>query len=191
MGRERLARVLHLASELLHLLPGCRDLLRLDGAKVLILLFQAFEALLCLRNLPLQSIVLILRDCAVLERLVCLLGGFLQCIQLLLGGIDLLLECLIFLGQKLRIAGVHLQEFVDVLQFGLRVFDLGVDTLEAGFELCGVAPDFNCDAFDPASCQGCLPPFINDFISRRKLPHPKVCSERILNLLFWLISVIL
>ena len=157
MGRERLARVLHLAAELLHLLASGGDLLRLYGAEVLILLFQAFKALLRLGNLTLEGVVLILRNGAVFQSLFGLLGGFLQRVQLFLGGADLLLERLILLGEKLGIAGVHFEELVDILQLGLGVFYLRIDAFEGGFQLCGIAADFDCDALYSAPCQCCRP----------------------------------
>ena len=123
MGRERFARVLHLAAEFLHLFPGGGDLLGLHGAEVLVFLFQAFEALLRFGNLPLQGVVLVLRDGTVLEGLLRLFRRFLQRGQLFLSRADLLLERLVLLGEKLGVAGVHFQELVDVLQLGLRILD--------------------------------------------------------------------
>ena len=140
--------VFHLAAEFLHLFPGGGDLLRLHGAEVLIFLFQAFQALLGLGDLPLKGVVLLLGNGAVLERLVRLFGGFLQRIQLFLGGLNLLLEGPVLLGKQLRIAGVQLQQFFHVLQLGLCVLDFGVDALQRGLELCGVAPDFYSDSLD-------------------------------------------
>ena len=139
MRCQGLARALHLAAEFLHLLPGRGHLLCLDGPEVLIFLLQAFQLLLGLGNLPLQGIVLLFGDRAVFECLVCLFGGFLQRIQLLLCRLYLLLQSLILLGQQIGIAGVHLEELVNILQLGFRITDLGVDTLEAGFELSAVA----------------------------------------------------
>ena len=139
MRCQGLARALHLAAEFLHLLPGRGHLLCLDGPEVLIFLLQAFQLLLGLGNLPLQGIVLLFGDRAVLQSLVCLPGCFLQCIQLLLCRLYLLLQSLILLGQQIGIAGVHLEELVNILQLGFCITDLGVDTLEAGFELSAVA----------------------------------------------------
>ena len=139
MRCQGLARALHLAAEFLHLLPGCRHLLCLHGTEILILLLQAFQLLLSLSDLPLQCIILLFGDRAVFERLVCLLGRFLQCVQLLLCRLDLLLQSLILLGQQIGISGIHLEKLVDILQLGFRITDLGVDALEGGFELSAVA----------------------------------------------------
>ena len=96
MRCQGLARALHLAAEFLHLLPGCRHLLCLHGTEVLILLLQASEALLGLRNLTLEGIILILGHLTVSQGLVCLFGGFLKSVQFFLCGLDLRLQRLIF-----------------------------------------------------------------------------------------------
>ena len=156
VGRQGFTGVLHLGTEFLHLLACGGDLLRLYGTEVLILLFQALEALLCLSDFPLQGVVLVLGDRAVLQSLFRLFRRFLQRVQLFLGGLDLLLERLVLLGQQFCIAGVHFQELVDILQLGLSVLDLGVDAFEGRFQLGSIAADFNCDTFYSAACQCCL-----------------------------------
>ena len=65
MRGQAFACALDLPAKFFHLLPGCRHLLRLHGAKVLIFLFQALQILLGLCDLPLKRVILLLRHLAV------------------------------------------------------------------------------------------------------------------------------
>jgi hypothetical protein len=51
------------------------------------------------------------------------------------------------LRQKLRVAGVQLQELFDVTELVLGVADFRGDALERSLELGGVAGEFDCDSF--------------------------------------------
>ena len=146
MRCHALASTLNLAAEFLHLFTGSRNLLSLHGAEVFIFLLQTFQALLGLSDLPLKGIILLLRDCAVLERLIRLLGGFLQRVQLFLGRLNLLLEGFVFLGKQLRVARIELQELFHIFQLGLRIPDFRIDILQSGLELCGIATDLHGNA---------------------------------------------
>ena len=76
-----------------------------------------------LHDLTLKSIVLLLGDLTVGKLLISLLCGSLQRCQLFLGGFNGILEHLLLLDDQFCIGGVQLQEFVDILQSGLRPLD--------------------------------------------------------------------
>ena len=109
--------------------------------------------MLRLSNLPLQGVILILGHLTVSQGLVCLFGGFLKSVQFFLCGLDLRLQRLIFLGKKVRIARIYLQELVDILQFGLRRPDFLVDIFKTGLELRAVPTKFDRDSFYPSNRQ--------------------------------------
>ena len=63
-----------------------------------------------------------------------------------LGRLNLILEGFVLLGEQLCITRIELQEPLHIFQLGLRIFYFGIDTLQRGLELCGIATDLYGDS---------------------------------------------
>ena len=72
MRRQALPQPFHFPADVLQLLPGSSDLLQRHG-RLFGLFFQGFQLLLGLHDLPLQAVILLLRDRPVLQGLLRLL----------------------------------------------------------------------------------------------------------------------
>ena len=112
---------------------------------------QLLELLLCFDDLSLERVILLLGDLAFRQRLIGLLCGGLQRLQLFLRLFDGVRQELMLLGKELRIAGIQFEQLLDILELGLGVFDLGIDALERGLEFCRISADLYGYALDIAS----------------------------------------
>ena len=87
------------------------------------LFLQGLQILLCFNDLTLKRIVLLLGDLTVGKLLIGLLCGSLQSCQFFLGSFNGILQHLLLLDDQFCIGGIQFQEFVDILQSGLRPLD--------------------------------------------------------------------
>ena len=119
---QGLADVRDVRADGFHLLTNGLDLLRGDGAEGLILFFQPFQPLLGVDDLPLKCVPLFRSDAFLLHALE--LG------EPVLRALDGCLQLLLLLHQERRVAGVQLQQLVDVLEGARAGRQLLVDLFE-------------------------------------------------------------
>ena len=100
-------------------------------------------------DLPLEGVVLLPADVPPLKLRLHLLFRVLQGFQLAVGLLHFLAQQLILLPQKLGVAGIQLEQPLDVPQLPLGVPDVLVDAGEGFRQPGGVAAYLNGDALDP------------------------------------------
>ena len=146
MGNARRG-VSHFLGALRHLVRRGADLFH-GHARLPRSLRQVVQIALRLNDLPPEALELgaVLVHARVLQ----LLLGVFQLLQLVFGVAHSLGQQFLLLLQQLRVAGVELQQPLDVPQLSLRVVDLTVDALQRLVQTRHVAADFDGNALHPA-----------------------------------------
>ena len=124
---EFVSGLFHFSAEVIHGLPGGLDLLRGDAAEVLIFLLEPVEALLRCDDFALKVIPFRGAFCDALLRVF-------ERFETFLCRLDRAFEVFLFLRQKLYVAGIELEQLVDVFEVGLRFAELLVHALEGGLQ---------------------------------------------------------
>ena len=166
----------HLIAHSLELVAHLSDFLKSDR-RIFRLPLQILEFLFGFDDLPLEGVILRLGDLPVGEGLIGLLRCRFQRGQFLLGLRDGLAQQPVLLRQQLRVAGVQLEQLIDIPEAALGGGEGLVHIFEGGGQLCGIAADLHHDARDPSCTHRPSPPIRNG----RNLPvspGSRICSHR-------------
>ena len=145
---DGLACALDLLADLLHLFTSSRDLLRTDGAELVHLGIETFQLLLGLCNLTLQGVpfraVVIASEFHLRRR-------FFERFEALFGGVNGCGQIGEFLLEQFGVAGIQLQQLIDVFQIVLTLTRRPVNIGERLGQFCCVAVQLYGNTGDPAT----------------------------------------